>query len=76
MAVYSTFSGGLSAPKNYSTHSILDVRQAVIEDDSEQRRFSNAGLNRSQHITEGITEITDVSDDEDAESTSFAVQWS
>jgi hypothetical protein len=68
MAGYSPFSGGLSAPKRYRTHPI----QADIEDDTEnradQRRLSNASLDRSEHTLRVINEITDISDEDDAES--------
>ena len=70
MADYSSFSSGLSAPKNCSTHPIL--AEADIEDDIEdradQRRLSNAGLDRFEHISEEINGITDISDEDDAES--------
>ena len=70
--VYGPFSGGLSSPKNCSTHPTLTRGQADIEDDIEdrpdQRRLSNAGLDFSQHISEGINDITDISDEDNAES--------
>ena len=68
MSVYSPFSGGLSVPKNYSTHPIFVFRLLDIEDRAEQSRLSNPALDRNEHISEGINEINDISDDEDAES--------
>jgi hypothetical protein len=57
MAIYRLFGDGLSA-SNYSTHPILAVRHDIeddFEDRADQRRLSNAGLDRSEHmITEGI----------------------
>ena len=50
MAVYRPFSSELSAPKNHSTHPI----QVDIEDRVDQRRFSNAALEPSEHIVESI----------------------
>ena len=69
MAVYSSFSGGLSGiKKNYSTRTpILPVRQVDIEDRVDQRRLSKP-LDRSEHIIEGTVRITDISDEDDAES--------
>ena len=68
MAVYRRFSGRINAPKNYSTHPILAARQTDIEDRADQRRLSNAGLDRSEHINEAINGITDISNDDNAES--------
>ena len=53
---------------SYDTHSILaaDIED-VIEDRVDQRRLSNAGLDRSEHITESIDGKADISDEGDAE---------
>jgi hypothetical protein len=53
-----------------STHPVLAVRYIIydIEDRADQSRLSNAGLDRSEHITEGLNVITDISDEDDAES--------
>jgi hypothetical protein len=72
MAVYSPVSCGLS-PKNYSTHPMLAIKWAdigaEIEETADERRLSNAGLDRSEHIIENVNGITDISDEEDTEST-------
>jgi hypothetical protein len=43
-----SFQGGLSAHKNYSTHPIQADIEDYIEDRADQRRLSNAGLDRSE----------------------------
>ena len=57
--------------KNYSnTHRTLaeaDIKDD-IKDSADQRRLSNTSLDRSEHISKGIIEITDISDKDDAES--------
>ena len=53
MAAYRPFSSGLSVSKNYSMHPI----QVDIEDRVDQRRFSNAALERSEPIVESINGI-------------------
>ena len=68
MAVYSPFSSGLRAPKHRITHPIFAASEGDIEDSADQRRLSNAGLDRSEHITESINGITDISDEDDAKS--------
>ena len=41
---------------------------AEIKETAEERRLSNAGLDRSEHIIENVNRITDISGEKDAES--------
>ena len=74
MAVYSPVRGGSGALKNCRTHLILAVRRLAnvannVEDSADERRLSNAGLDRSEYNNEGVNWITDISDENDTEST-------
>jgi hypothetical protein len=57
--------------KNCSTYLILVGRFAIednVKDRADERRLSNAGLDSFEHITESVNGITDISDEDDAES--------
>ena len=47
---------------------IEDDIKSDNEDIADQRRLSNADLDRDEHITEGINVITDIADEEDTKS--------
>lgn len=47
----------------------LFLAEVNIEDRADKRRLSNAGLDSYEQITEGENGITDISDEDDAEST-------
>ena len=77
-AIMSDMNGGLQSFQRWikcssysTTHPIQADIEDNIEDRADQRRLSNAGLDRSEYIsdiTEGISGITDISDEDDAES--------
>ena len=76
-AVMSDMNGGLQSFQrwikcsNYSTYPIQADIEDDIEDRADQRRLANASLDRSEYIsdiTEDISGITDISDEDDAES--------